>query len=118
MWASAIRHAALNVSAASTVTLEFAAYGRPVINPVFGGRAKELFDSSFYGEARRNGWGQSASTWAEIEDLIVRGLAKPAKAIQAAPHFGAAAKALELVKRLGASGAMRTPAVGLSSVRA
>lgn len=118
MWASAIAHSALNVSAASTVTLEFAAFGRPVINPVLGSKAKELFDSDFYGEARRNGWAQAASTLSELEDLILCRLAEPGKVIQSAPRFDATAKALELVKRVGAWGEARTSAARWSSVRA
>ncbi len=117
IWASAIRHSALNVSLASTVTLEFAAFGRPVINPVFEAKAKELFDSSFYGEARGHGWAQPASTWAELEELILRGLAEPGKPIQSAPSFDAATKALELVRRVGAMGETRTATTSLSSVR-
>jgi hypothetical protein len=118
LWASAIHHAALNVSVASTVTLEFAAFGRPVINPVFEAKAKELFNSDFYDEARRNGWAQPAATLAELEDLILYRLAEPGTVIQAAPRFDATAKALELVRRVGALVETRTHATYSSTVRA
>jgi hypothetical protein len=118
LWASAITHSALNVSVASTVALEFAAYGRPVINPVFGAKARELCDSDFYREARRNGWAQPASTWAELEDLIFLHLAEPEKTVQRAPLFDATAKALDLVARLGAWDERWTPATRLSTAHA
>ena len=118
MWASAIRHAAVNVSAASTVTLEFAAFGRPVINPVFGKKARDLFASNFYDEARRNGWAQSASTFSELEDLLVQRLAEPPKPIRMAPRLDAAARALNLVRRVGASSETHMTASCSTSVRA
>lgn len=117
MWASAIRHSAVNVSVASMVTLEFAAFGRPVINPVFAARAKELFDSSFYGEARQNGWAQPAASLSELEDLILQRLAEPARPIEMAPRLDAATRALDLVRRVGALGKTRAAATSLSSVR-
>jgi hypothetical protein len=118
LWASAIGHAALNVSAASTVTLEFAAFGRPVINPVFVAKAKELYDSSFYGEARRHGWAQPAWTLSELEDLVLQGLAEPAKHIHKAPRLDAAERALDLVRRVGVLGGTLTAAASLSAARA
>jgi hypothetical protein len=118
MWASAIRHSVLNVSVASTVTLEFAAFGRPVINPVFAAKANELFDSSFYGEARQNGWAQPASTLSELEDLILQRLAEPTWPMQMAPRLDATTRALDLVRRVGALGETRTTATSFSSVRA
>lgn len=118
LWASAIRHAALNVSLASTVTLEFAAFGRPVINPVFGAKGKELFAADFYGEARRNGWAEAASTLAELEERILKCLAEPPKPVQLAPRFDAMTRALELVMRVGALDETRRAATCLSSDRA
>lgn len=118
LWASAIRHAALNVSLTSTVTLEFAAFGRPVINPVFGSKAKGLFAADFYGEARRNGWAEAALTLAELEACILQRLAGPPKPVQLAPRFDATAKALELVRRVGALGATREAAFCSSFGRA
>jgi hypothetical protein len=118
MWSSAIRHSALNVSVASTVTLEFAAFGLPVVNPVFEPTAKELFDSDFYGEARRNGWAQPASTLAELEERILGCLAEPGRIVRSAPRLDATAKALELVRRVGAGVETGSPAARWSSARA
>ena len=71
LWRSAIEHSAANVSAPSTVTLEFAAFGRPVINICFGEGRDEAWNSPFYSRARQN-WATSAFSFAELVAAIRR----------------------------------------------
>jgi hypothetical protein len=102
-WSAAIRHSALNVSLPSTVTMEFAAFGRPAINPVFEAEAKKQFFSGSYAEARRNEWALPATTFGELEDLVLALLAEPPAIIRSAPRVDAVARAADLMGRVEAS---------------
>ena len=90
---------------------------RPVINPVLDTKARELFDSAFYAEARDNGWAEPASTFAELEALVFRRLTETPRPIQSAPRLDATTRALELVRRVGADGEPLKAATRLSSIR-
>lgn len=61
LWVSTVRYAALNISIPSTVTLEFLAFHKPVINVCYeagapgepGKSSRRFWDSDFYGEIRQ-----------------------------------------------------------------
>ncbi len=71
LWRSAIEHSAANVSAPSTVTLEFAAFGKPVINACFTQERAEAWNSSFYARARQH-WATSAFSFDELVEAVRR----------------------------------------------
>lgn len=99
LWVSVIQLSALNISLPSTVTMEFAAFGRPVINVVLDRYGRELFDSSFYSEARKNGWARAAASLPELAQAVLQQLKTPSPSVQSAPCLDAARRAVALVQR-------------------
>lgn len=78
-WAATLRHAVANISIASTVTLECAALGRPVINPLFGSEsAAAVWNKPFYGEARRQGWARGVHGEEELIAAVNHAICAPA----------------------------------------
>jgi hypothetical protein len=74
LWVATVEHAALNVSISSTVTLEFAARGRPVVNVCFDlpeplpadRSSRRFWDAGFYAEVREEGLATPARSGAEL----------------------------------------------------
>lgn len=82
LWVATAFHAALNVSISSTVTLEFAALGRPVVNVCFDLPAplsaelsnRRFWDAEFYREVRQSGYAQAAFTREDLLRLVAEAL--------------------------------------------
>jgi hypothetical protein len=84
LWAATVHHAAFNVSIPSTVTLEFSAAGRLVVNVCFDARPqapeisnRRFWDAPFYQAVRRSPLVAGAFSPAELRDLIVCRLDEP-----------------------------------------
>jgi hypothetical protein len=77
MWLATAFHAEMNISVASTVTLEFAALGRPVVNVCFdlpgdlsqSLSARRFWDAEFYNETRESGFAVPAFSVQEMISL-------------------------------------------------
>jgi len=82
LWRATVYHSAVNVSIASTVTLEFAALGRPVINICFdlpedqpaSSSNKRFWDAEFYREVREAGAAAPAFSFPELVARIAEAL--------------------------------------------
>ena len=82
LWVATVFHAALNVSIPSTVTLEFAALGRPVVNVCFdlpgplppGVSNRRFWDADFYREVRGSGYASPAFSPGELLELVSQAL--------------------------------------------
>lgn len=74
LWLSTVVHSALNISIASTVTLEFAAVGRPVINVCFDlpdaqpleRSNRRFWEADFYRDVRESGYAAPAYSFEEM----------------------------------------------------
>jgi hypothetical protein len=84
MWLAMVHHAAGNISIASTVTLEFAAFGKPVLNICFDlpepqperVSNRRFWDADFYKEIRDHGLAEPVFSPEELEGLMARLLAE------------------------------------------
>ncbi|MCE5308738.1 MAG: hypothetical protein LLG20_13955 [Acidobacteriales bacterium] len=82
LWVATAFHSALNVSVCSTVTLEFAALGRPVVNVCFDLphplpamlSNRRFWDADFYREVRQSGYAQAAFTREDLLRLVAEAL--------------------------------------------
>lgn len=78
LWLSTVYHSALNVSVASTVTLEFAAFNRPVVNICFdlpGAQPYEesnrrFWEADFYRNIRESGYAIPAYSPEQLIDIL------------------------------------------------
>lgn len=86
LWFATVYHAAANVSIASTVTLEFAALGRPVFNVCFDlphvqppeSSNRRFWEADFYSGIRHSGLAQPAFCPSELFSLVSTAIEKPA----------------------------------------
>jgi hypothetical protein len=84
MWVATVLHAAVNVSIPSTVTLEFAGPGKPVVNvcfdlpePLSAERScRRFWDAPFYAEARRSHLVEGAFSVEELVSRVANALEK------------------------------------------
>lgn len=82
IWRAIIEHSAVNVSAASTVTLEFALFGKPVLNLCFGAGGdaaqeaalRRLWSAPFYRSVREDSLATAALSPEELNAGIEAGL--------------------------------------------
>lgn len=82
LWVATACHAAVNVSIPSTVTLEFTALGRPVVNVCFdlpeeqpaAASNRRFWDAEFYREIRESGLAAAAFTEGELVERISEAL--------------------------------------------
>jgi hypothetical protein len=97
LWVATVYHSAVNVSISSTVTTEFAAMGRSVVNICFDAgdvavaeSNRRFWDADFYREIRDSGVAVAANSAHELVDLVADALTHvepslPATVIQPSP---------------------------------
>jgi hypothetical protein len=93
LWRATIEHSYANVSVASAVVLEFAMFGKPVINVLFGpeGRRgapegpRRYWESPFYAEVREKKWACAAQSPREVLDALTEKMALVGDVSQAIP---------------------------------
>jgi hypothetical protein len=96
LWRACLEHCALSAGAASTVALEFAAWGKPTVNLGWGA-ATAYWAADFYTPAREGGWARrAASPPAFVEALIEE--ARRAKLVEP-PFAGGLDAALDLLRQ-------------------
>jgi hypothetical protein len=84
VWLAMVHHAAGNISIASTVTLEFAAFGRPVLNVCFDLPSSQperlsnrrFWDADFYRDIRDHNLASPIFRQEELQELLVQLLSK------------------------------------------
>lgn len=74
LWAAALEQSAMCISAPSTVTTEFLAFGKPVVNLCGPSAWQRLWQDEFYAEARETGWATGTFDMAGLRDAAERAL--------------------------------------------
>jgi hypothetical protein len=81
LWIATVHHAAFNVSIPSTVSFEFAAMGRLVVNVCFGGespaRCANTWDAPFYRQIRKSPFVAGAFSVDEFREMVAARLSEP-----------------------------------------
>jgi hypothetical protein len=109
VWVSTVKHASLNVSIPSTVTLEFAALGKPVLNVCYdlpnrlpaNESNRRFWEAPHYEESRRLGLCSPAYSEKELLTLVTQSLKKAEESGEANgpdPNVQSLEKAIELVE--------------------
>lgn len=75
-WAAALEQSVLCISGPSTVTTEFVAFGKPVVNLCGPAAWRRLWEDEVYREIRERGWATPAFDIAEVRSLADRALAR------------------------------------------
>lgn len=121
VWRAMIEHSAVNVSAASTVTLEFALFGKPVINPCFGpgGNPSEaellqrLWDAPFYRSVREANLATRVTSRSELVRSLTAALTNGENPGRLRDEGAAGVASLELVAARVQACFERRPSSGL-----